>query len=177
MRRKRLDEKRRKRRERERRHAAYKSTRRCGGCRECCYVFPLGAKPHREWCKWVTESGCGRHDASRPDICKKYECAWLHSNWPITLRPDRCRLVVSLRRLYRNHPIINIAASRPEALDSREYRIIVTMMKAAGCIILLGDGIICKHLGLSREDADRIFSMMEAEGQQLTQEYGEIDFW
>ena len=116
---KKLEQQRRKQKKRNSGRRQYQNRKRtCGGCRECCFVYALGSKPRLEWCKHITLTGCGCHDdPSRPEVCKAYECLWLHSNLPITYRPDRCGLTGSLRDPYRGYPV-----NRPVPVSVWPYR-------------------------------------------------------
>lgn len=73
--------------------------RACGGCSLCCVVLrvdelrKLGGTP----CAHLGPpgSGCSIH-ASRPGICRRYECLWLRGWFEPEDRPDRLGAVIDL---------------------------------------------------------------------------------
>ena len=69
----------------------------CGGCKECCYVYPVPelGKLDREWCRHCNEAGCAIHDQEREEVCEAFRCMWLKmpSTFPENLRPDRCGVI------------------------------------------------------------------------------------
>lgn len=70
----------------------------CGGCRQCCHVFPLPVldKPAGVWCRLLGAGGCTVHGEGQPEVCRQYACYWLeHEALPEESRPDRTGLVVT----------------------------------------------------------------------------------
>lgn len=70
--------------------------RRCGRCTMCCTwigVTELG-KPAGVPCQHLTPDGCGIYD-TRPESCRKFECAWKLGLGDATVRPDRLGGVVT----------------------------------------------------------------------------------
>lgn len=73
----------------------------CGSCTECCRG-PLAltvnnvAVTREAHCPNVTCSGCSIH-ATRPDVCRNFECGYIIDNLDISLRPDRCGAIIKKR--------------------------------------------------------------------------------
>ena len=77
----------------------------CGTCTACCRIFeiPELAKPAGKWCEHCEIGrGCTIY-ATRPEVCREFECLWLLSqqrddpreHLAPELRPDRCKVVFS----------------------------------------------------------------------------------
>jgi hypothetical protein len=69
----------------------------CGECQLCCKLFPvpLLEKPAGAWCRHSCAAGCAIH-ASRPEVCRQYDCYWRdHNDVPDNCRPDRIGVVVT----------------------------------------------------------------------------------
>lgn len=80
----------------------------CGGCTECCTLFPIDSKkatgglievinissPAGTPCDYCEENvGCKVHN-DRPKICRDFYCAYAQQkNAPIDLRPDKCGII------------------------------------------------------------------------------------
>ena len=64
----------------------------CGPCSLCCKLLnvPELNKPQGKWCEHVMHGkGCAIH-ATRPAVCRPYQCAWTISpHLPDSWRPDR----------------------------------------------------------------------------------------
>jgi hypothetical protein len=75
------------------------TTRRCGGCQECCRLLPTMeiAKPALQRCPHQKHgTGCAIY-ARRPMSCQLWSCRWLVDSSTGDLpRPDRSHLVVDL---------------------------------------------------------------------------------
>lgn len=71
--------------------------RQCGECKACCVSFrvPELEKPENVPCKHLCEIGCGIH-ATRPQVCRGYECLWLQGALGEGMRPDKSGLILSL---------------------------------------------------------------------------------
>jgi len=77
----------------------------CGECTMCCKVFAIPDidKPAGKWCKHCAiGKGCGIY-ASRPEVCRTFECMWLQSQsqpderdrFAEEFRPDKCKVVIA----------------------------------------------------------------------------------
>lgn len=66
----------------------------CGACTACCDLFPVKwlNKPANEKCVHACAEGCGIHLA-KPSECSDFDCMWLQSSAPVSLRPDNCGVV------------------------------------------------------------------------------------
>jgi len=72
----------------------------CGSCSLCCklYEVPELDKPVYQWCRHFAKGkGCTIH-ATRPDVCRNYQCAWSHNtvlddSW----RPDNAHFIMEAR--------------------------------------------------------------------------------
>lgn len=64
----------------------------CGECSFCCKVLEITetTKPAGTWCEHCHKGGgCGVY-ATRPDVCRDYECLWKSDRGMSSqLRPDR----------------------------------------------------------------------------------------
>ncbi len=73
------------------------SPRACGPCSFCCFIAEIRPldKPAHAWCRHnAPGGGCSIH-ASRPDVCRNFQCIWtfaalLDDRW----RPDNCRFMM-----------------------------------------------------------------------------------
>ena len=66
----------------------------CDGCTVCCEILEIKAidKPAHEPCQYC-DKGCTIY-RERPEVCARFECAWLAGNWRDELRPDRCGVMI-----------------------------------------------------------------------------------
>lgn len=106
----------------------------CGGCRACCWQFPLGSKPARQWCKHVTPTGCGCHDDTRPTVCSEYQCGWLLSRWSSIWRPDRCGVIVTFHSRFRGRQCVVLSELWPGAVKAAKR--VFEHLKGVGFIIV-----------------------------------------
>jgi len=80
------------------------SPRTCGECTACCVVLDIDdpelQKPKNEPCSKLRKDGCGGCSiyATRPKVCKGFECVWLAfpDAMPEELRPDRCGIMLRI---------------------------------------------------------------------------------
>ena len=65
----------------------------CGDCTACCDLFPVDelGKTMNEKCVHC-EGGCTIY-VDRPRSCSLFECAYLQSSAPESLRPDNCGVI------------------------------------------------------------------------------------
>lgn len=74
--------------------------RACGDCKACCEGQLIG-QAHGNFfgcgkaCVFLTDAGCGIYD-NRPKVCRGFQCAWSQHLLPEDLRPDKCKLLVSV---------------------------------------------------------------------------------
>lgn len=73
--------------------------RECGECTACC-SWLIGNAFGWEFgdgnsCRFLECNGCGVHKA-RPEVCRKYQCAWSQYLLPEEMRPDKCNVLVSV---------------------------------------------------------------------------------
>ena len=116
-------------------HRAERQKRTCGGCRACCYVFPLGQKPARQWCQHVTATGCGLHDSPRPAICGSYRCMWLdYTEMPQKYRPDKCGYVITRRVPYKGHYVVVLTQCCEGVVVPHE---LVKVFRRAGLLVVV----------------------------------------
>ena len=47
-----------------------------------------------EACKFLNQN-CSIYD-TRPEVCKRYQCAWLQGLFPENLRPDKSKVLISV---------------------------------------------------------------------------------
>ena len=71
--------------------------RTCGECTMCCKLLTIREldKPAGEWCKSAHPGkGCGIY-ATRPQVCREFECMWLQEDsMPEELRPDKSHVIL-----------------------------------------------------------------------------------
>lgn len=74
--------------------------RECGPCTLCCshFAVPELNKPAGVPCVNLQAWGCQIH-ATRPPVCRNYECAWRQGMMTEGMRPDKSGLIVSLPSL------------------------------------------------------------------------------
>lgn len=69
----------------------------CGSCSLCCKLVTVAelGKPSGTWCGHCNPGkGCAIH-ATRPDVCRTWNCFWLiEPNLGPQWRPDRCKMVL-----------------------------------------------------------------------------------
>lgn len=156
---------------RNKRQAEYKANKpkQCGGCRACCYVFELGAKPEREWCRHVTPTGCGCHDDNRPNVCKEYKCGYLTlKNLPLATRPDHSGLILTRRDDFEGHPVAMCSAAWKGASASTVGRQLIEQFCDNGYLVLVADGTAIEFFGFKdkgyEEDVvERMTNQLRAE--------------
>ena len=69
----------------------------CGECVECCYVYAIDEikKPKHTLCKFCN-GGCSIH-GDHPNTCKGYQCEFIKRGWDVSMRPDKCGVLVEKR--------------------------------------------------------------------------------
>ena len=75
------------------------TARTCGTCTLCCKLFPVPPlqKAAGQWCPHVVQGrGCGIH-ATRPDLCRAFDCQWIENpdlgpEW----KPEISKFVLSI---------------------------------------------------------------------------------
>ena len=95
----------------------------CGSCTACCTHLPIparivspAAKPAGEPCPHLCQSGCSIYQ-QRPDICARFQCAWLaNGDWPEEWRPDRSGLLCLRETLADGLSGALVMETRPGAL-------------------------------------------------------------
>ena len=83
----------------EARFLAWKDTRSCGTCTQCCNVFAVAAteSPQYAWCQHCTPGvGCGIY-RERPPECVDFYCLWRMGFGTEDDRPDRRGVVLDLQ--------------------------------------------------------------------------------
>jgi len=73
--------------------------RECGDCTICC-TWLIGESYGHSFgcgksCKFLDGNKCGIYE-KRPDVCKKYQCAWSQHLIPYEMRPDKCGIIISV---------------------------------------------------------------------------------
>lgn len=109
----------------------------CNGCTICCNVLAIEAidKRAHETCPYC-DNGCTIYDA-RPNVCRRFECAWLVGKWREELRPDRCGVMIynDLAEGYLALMVVEPDEVDPLVMDQiafieREYKIKITGIDA-----------------------------------------------
>lgn len=93
----------------------------CGECHECC-KGPLRFWAHANLvtlgkpCPFLAQCGdskrCGIYE-QRPSVCKKYQCAWSQGILDEALRPDLCRMLVSVERTNEGEQFLKLVQTGP----------------------------------------------------------------
>ncbi len=72
----------------------------CGDCTACCSGQLMG-ESYGNWfgrgkkCIFLVKESCTIYE-TRPESCRKYQCAWSQHLLDMDLRPDKCGLMVSV---------------------------------------------------------------------------------
>lgn len=69
--------------------------RRCGDCRECCFVLGVEPvqKPPQQHCQHECARGCAIYE-KRPNSCAEFTCLWLAGMLPKSAKPSKTHMVV-----------------------------------------------------------------------------------
>ncbi len=74
------------------------TNRECGECNACCIWLKGDAYGHEfgkgKPCNFL-KNNCSIYE-TRPEVCKKYQCAWLQGLFPESLRPDKSKVLISV---------------------------------------------------------------------------------
>ena len=74
------------------------TNRECGECNACCVWLKGDAYGHEfgggKPCHFL-KNNCSIYE-TRPEVCKKYQCAWLQGLFPEILRPDKSKVLISV---------------------------------------------------------------------------------
>lgn len=113
--------------------------RSCGSCTLCCKLMGVVAlaKPVNAWCPHCRKgSGCTIYD-DRPEECRAYACEWLtNPALPEGLKPDRCRVVLSM--LDEGGPFLHVIADPgfPDALQDPLVRKAIELARSRGIDVI-----------------------------------------
>ena len=179
-----LDRKKKKAAQRNKQHAEFKNRPKlCGECSVCCYWFPLGDKPRYQQCKHSTAKGCGVY-ASRPQVCRDYECWWLSAQHgkdklPVRYRPDKSGVLASYRGEFSGIPVTVLGLTTGRI--TREADILVEWLLARKHLVILTtegatNQILWQHLGISEEEALNALRGAGADMQAHVEADERIDF-
>lgn len=107
----------------------------CGECTACCDTFPVKwlNKPANERCIHACAEGCGIHLA-KPSECRDFDCMWLQSSSPVSLRPDNCGVVfekMSERIVYGTvfKPLTKEANEQTHAFVAQGFSVVLVSSK------------------------------------------------
>ena len=118
--------------------------RSCGQCRACCTSLAIAAldKAMYEPCKHLAEApmkGCSIYE-TRPQDCREWSCAWLLGQVDDPhLRPDRCGVVMSIRKTERYGNVWCLwTTETDEQFDSADVsNIIATLLSLRQTVCLI----------------------------------------
>jgi len=73
----------------------------CGDCTVCCEGYLIGNAygnnyGHGKKCIFLVSKKCSIY-TSRPEACKKYQCAWTQGLFPEQFRPDKSGVLVTVQ--------------------------------------------------------------------------------
>jgi hypothetical protein len=137
----------------------------CGSCTACCHVFAIPDlnKPAGKWCTHcAVGDGCKIY-LDRPKKCVEYECGWLQSQqrpgeeWPIELRPDRCRVVFTGTTNPEIFSAITMHGS-PDAWRKKPVMRVIDALANAGMCVAVG-GPAATEVTLVNKDGERRITM------------------
>ncbi len=127
---------------RDRRATGVQSARDCGDCRVCCTLFeiPEVKKSLNEPCRHQGASdgsGCKIY-AHRPEVCRKFDCAWKLGLAGDFDRPDRLGVMFYTVDLEDGLPGLAIVESTPGAFERPRVRDMIALYQSRkpGRIIL-----------------------------------------
>ena len=74
--------------------------RECGDCHACCSGALLSTSHGNVFgqgnaCVFLVKKKCCVYE-TRPDVCRKYQCAWTQQLLELDMRPDKCGILVSV---------------------------------------------------------------------------------
>lgn len=74
--------------------------RECGECHACCSGSLLANAHGNHFgagcaCVFLVKKKCSIYE-NRPDVCRKYQCAWTQHLLDADMRPDKCGIMVSV---------------------------------------------------------------------------------
>lgn len=115
--------------------------RTCGTCTLCCKLMAITEiqKPRREWCPHCTPGkGCGIYD-KKPASCNDFECLYLHSDMPESLRPDRSHVVMFMLA-ERKQMAVHVDEKYSGAIDAPAIQHILHTAVASGELVTVQIG-------------------------------------
>lgn len=103
-----------------------KEFRPCGECSECCkgqllghsYGNPFGKGKK---CIFLVKENCSIYE-SRPETCRKYQCAWSQGILDIDMRPDIVGLMVSVENDKTGKQFLRSMETRPDNISYESYK-------------------------------------------------------
>lgn len=135
------------------------STRSCGDCTVCCtlcYVPELD-KGEGKKCGHC-DKGCMIYK-SRPESCRKYECAWKKGELPDYMRPDRCGVMIEV------YPLMVAVILAPghtlQTLSKDVLLILDEYVKAGKPVIATGRFVRLPKGMMPQEAKDRLVKTIE----------------
>lgn len=75
--------------------------RECGDCIACCEGHLIGKAHGNSFgngkkCIFLVQKKCTIYE-DRPEVCRKYQCAWTQHLLPEWMKPNQCGLMVSVQ--------------------------------------------------------------------------------
>ena len=121
-------------------------SRTCGSCTVCCTQLPIpaqvvsaAAKPAGEACLHLCRSGCGIYQ-HRPDVCTRFQCAWLaDGDWPDEWRPDLSGVLCLRETLADGSTGALVTETRPGALlEPQGEAILLALLRNTRRVVVAG---------------------------------------
>lgn len=116
--------------------------RACGTCTICCKLFPVPdlAKPAGRWCPHVAQGkGCGIH-ATRPAVCRAFDCQWLlNTDLGPEWKPERSKFVLSIYP-GSNSLVVTVDPATPTAWRSEAF--LPSLRRWAAAALAEGDQVL-----------------------------------
>ncbi len=115
----------------------------CGECTACCAGMLIGEAYGNKFgygkhCVFLVENKCSIY-ATRPQVCRNYQCAWSQGLLPEWMKPSRCGVLVSVEFDENNKQYLKVMTRKPltqEITDELDewtknnntyYRVIVSL--------------------------------------------------
>lgn len=104
--------------------------RTCGTCTMCCKLLHIREldKPAGVWCRSCNPGeGCTIY-ATRPQVCRDFECMWLQEECiPESLRPDKSHVILWVDETG-DKLFVSVDPNYPDAWKNKEMRELLDTM-------------------------------------------------
>lgn len=115
-----------------------RAQRSCGGCRACCFRYPIHAieKPKRSTCPNSCEAGCSLHGTeAKPDECVNYKCLWLIGLGNTSDRPDKIGAIFDSPQEPSDYLSVNVTRTE-HPLNAARVKALISMVESYGNLVI-----------------------------------------